>query len=196
MKIIRISLFLLFIALTINGMSQQLEFMGLPLHSTISDYSKVLSSHKFKDEYTWGSLAHQYWEGGDFWKQRNCKVRLFAKNDVLVDIIEIKIPYNNFNSYKDYAQVANELISDLSTKYGIPKIDTLKIEKEVDIIFSSADLKNDLCLIYKWTLSNGELRIMVNRNRAYTILIQYKSIEYINCTKDAVRFKGQGTSDL
>ena len=41
MKIIRISLFLLFIALTINGMSQQLEFMGLPLHSTISDYSKV-----------------------------------------------------------------------------------------------------------------------------------------------------------
>lgn len=196
MKNFNNTIFLLFILLSINGMAQQLEFMGLPLHSTISDYTKVLSSHKFKDEYTWGSLAHQYWDGGDFWKQRNCKVRLFAKNDVLVDIIEIKIPYKNFNSYNEYAQVANELISDLSTKYGIPKIDTLKIEKEVDIIFSSSDLRNDLCFIYKWTLSNGELRIMINRNRVYNLLIQYKSIEYINRSKEAVRFKGQGTSDL
>lgn len=194
-KYIKLITILLTLHFSINCYSQQLEFMGLPLHSTISDYTKVLSSHRFKDEHTAGDLAHQYWRYGDFWKQKNCDVRLFAKDDIYVDIIEIRIPYSNFDSYDEYANVAIELLNDLRKKYGEPQIDTLNPEGS-DIFFNHYDNRNDICYIVKWTLHNGELKLMINNDRVYTLLLQYKSIEYINWTKEASRFKGQGESDL
>ncbi len=192
-RIAKVGILLFFLFLSNNVFSQQLEFMGLPLHSSISEYSKALSLHRFKDEYPG---THTSWSGGDFWKQKNCFVWLFAGDDINVDIVRIGIPYTNFVSYDDYSNVTMELISDLSNKYGKPQLDTLNIEKEKDYYFAIGDHQNDECFIVKWTLPNGELRIMINNDRVYTILMQYKSIEYIKKQKEAARFKGQGASDL
>jgi len=195
-RIIKVSVLLLSMVLSMTCFSQQLEFMGLPIHSSISEYTKVLSSHRFKDEHTAGSLSHQYWEGGDFWKQKNCSVRLFAKDDIHVDIIELLIPYSNFKNAGEYIDSIDELLSDLSTKYGEFTLDTLDIEKETDIFFYPTDHQNDVYCIYTWSLSNGELKVMINLDYVYTISMQYKSIEYINWRRESLKFKGQGSLDL
>ena len=123
MRIIKASILLVTMVLSINCFSQQLEFMGLPIRSTVSDYTKVLSSHKFKDEYTAGNLAHQFWEGGDFWKQKNCNVHLFARDNIHVDIVEVTMP--PMETPNEYINSIVELIDDLSSKYGQYTCDTL-----------------------------------------------------------------------
>ena len=193
MRIIKASILLVTIVLSINCFSQQLEFMGIPIRSTISDYSTVLTAHRFKARYT--SDKRRIWDGGDFWKRRNCFVELYANDGTNVDHIEIRIPTTNI-TYEEYAHIADELLSDLSNKYGIPQIDTLQIATERDVFFTSSDLQNNLCFIVKWSLSNGELKILLNNDRVYAILMKYVSIEYINRIKEASRFKGQGSSDL
>lgn len=170
--------------------------MGLPIHSSISEYTKVLSSHRFKDKYTNGDLAHKYWEGGDFWKQRNCYVHLFAKDDTHVDIIEITIPTDNCKSPNEYINIVNELLTDMSSKYGSCVCDTLDIEKESDIFFHPVWHREDLYYLYTWNKPNGDLKILINTESIYAIFVQYKSIQYINWNKEASRFKGQGSSDL
>ena len=192
-KIIKASILLVSMVLSINGFSQQLEFMGIPIRSTISDYSTVLTAHKFKVRYT--SDKTRIWDGGDFWKQKNCFVELYAYDNTNVDHIEIRIPTTNI-PYEEYARIVNELLSDLSNKYGTPQIDTLHLATERDFFFTSSDLQNNLCFIVKWSLSNGELKILLNNDRVYVILMKYVSIEYINRIKEASRFKGQGSSDL
>lgn len=193
MRIIKASILIVTMVLSINCFSQQLEFLGLPIHSAISDFSKELGSHRFKEYMYKGS---NNWEGGDFWKQKNCYVRLFAKDDIHVDIIEIRIPYYNFESSDEYINAISELVSDLSHKYGQCTCDTLDTEKETDIFFHPVDHKDDLYYLFTWTKSNGELKVLVNNDYIYTILMQYKSIEYINWRKESARFKGQGNSDL
>lgn len=194
MRIIKVSILLLSMVLSMTCFSQQLEFMGLPIHSSISEYTKVLSSHRFKDEYAAGNLAHLYWKGGDFWKQRNCYVHLFARDDIHVDIVEVTMP--PMETTDEYINSIVELIDDLSSKYGQYTCDTLDIEKEKDIFFHPVHHKDDLYFLFTWSKSNGELKVLVNNDYLYAILIQYKSIEYINWNKEAIRFKGQGSSDL
>ena len=72
----------------------------------------------------------------------------------------------------------------------------LDTEKEKDIFFHPVHHKNDLYFLFTWSKSNGELKVLVNNDYLYAILIQYKSIEYINWNKESIRFKGQGSSDL
>lgn len=168
--------------------------MGLPLRSTVSDYTKVLSSHRFKDEYTAGNLAHQFWEGGDFWKQKNCNVYLFAQDDIHVDIVEVTIPPKE--APEEYINSIVELITDLSDKYGQYTYDTLDLEKETDVFFHPVHREDDLFYLFTWFKSNGTLKVVVNNDHIYAIKIQYKSIEYINRQKEAARFRGQGISDL
>ncbi len=194
MRIIKVSILLVTMVLSINCFSQQLEFMGLPLRSTVSDYTKVLSSHKFKDEYTAGNLAHQFWKGGDFWKQKNCNVYLFAQDDIHVDIVEVTIPPKE--APEEYINSIVELITDLSNKYGQYTYDTLDLEKETDVFFHPVHREDDLFYLFTWLKSNGTLKVVVNNDHIYAIKIQYKSIEYINRQKEAARFRGQGISDL
>lgn len=194
-SIIKAFLFLMFMPVTIKGYSQQLEFMGLPIHSSIKEFSKELTSHRFKDIYPNGNLAHQFWEGGDFWKQKNCYVHLFARDDIHVDIIEVTIP--PMETLEGNSNSINELITDLSNKYGQYVIDTLDTKKEKDIFFHPPHLKEeDLFYVLTWSRDNGELKVGVCSNRIYVILIQYKSIEYINWNNESSRFKGKGSSDL
>lgn len=194
-SIIKVLLLLLFMPFTIKGYSQQLEFMGLPIHSSITEFSKELTSHRFKDRYPNGDLAHQFWEGGDFWKQNNCYVHLFARDDIHVDLIEVTIPPKE--TPEDYSNSINELITDISNKYGQFVIDTLGTKKEQDIFFRPPHLKKeDIFYVLKWSLNNGELKVGVCPNRLFAILIQYKSIEYIHWNNEASRFKGKGSSDL
>lgn len=194
MRIIKASILLLLMTLYINSFSQQLEFMGVPLRSTISDYTKVLSSHRFKDKYTAGSLAHLYWEGGDFWKQKNCYVRLYAQDDIHVDIIEVTIP--PMEPPNEYIKSINELITDLSNRYGQYTCDTFDMKKETDVFFRPVHREEDLYYLFTWSKFNGELKLLVNNDYLYAIKLQYKSLEYINKVKESSRFKGQGKSDL
>jgi len=189
-RVIKRELLLLSILFAINGYSQQLEFMGLPINSSKTEFSKVLTAHRFKEN-PW------YWEGGDFWKQRNCFVELYTDDKIHVDIIGIRIPYYNFKTIDEYSNTIVELLSDLSNKYGQYVYDTLNTEKEIDVFFHpSGDHQEDLYYLYKWSKPNGELKVLVNTEYIYTILIQYKTIEYINRRKEAARFRGQGNSDL
>lgn len=59
------SILFFFIMSALSSYAQQLKFMGIPLCSDLSQFSEVL---KAKRLYPSGSLAHQCWEGGDFWK--------------------------------------------------------------------------------------------------------------------------------
>ena len=196
-KNIKQKLLLLFILYAFSGYSQQLEFMGYPIHSPIRDFSNVLTAHGFKDRYTSGDLAHQCWDGGDFWKQKNCNVRLFAQDNVHVDLIEVTISPTNFKTPDEYTNTVAELVSDLSNKYGQCAFETLDVEQEKDIFFHPPHLKEeDVFYVMTWSCNNGELKVGVCSNRVYAVLIKYKSVEYINRNKEAVRFKGQGASDL
>lgn len=188
-RVIKRELLLLSILFAINGYSQQLVFMGLPINSSKTEFSKVLTAHRFKEN-PW------YWEGGDFWKQRNCFVELYTDDKTHVDKIGVRIPYYNFNTIDEYSNTIVELLSDLSNKYGQYVCDTLDIEKDYDAFLHPTDHKDDLYYVFSWNCSNGDLKVMVNANRIYAILIQYQSIEYINRRKEAARFKGQGSSDL
>ncbi|MBQ6725067.1 MAG: hypothetical protein IJQ89_00660 [Bacteroidales bacterium] len=182
-------LLFLLIPVAVNVYSQQLEFMGYPIHSTITEFSKELTSHRFRDKYTNGNLAHQYWEGGDFWKRKNCTVSLFtARDEIHVDLIEVTIPH--VKTIEDYNNSIEELITDLSNKYGQYTVDTVE---ELEIFFYPSNFG---CHLLTWSLANGELKVEVCPNCICDIKMRYESIERINWLKEAARFKGKGSSDL
>ena len=95
-----------------------------------------------------------------------------------MDIVEVTMP--PMETPNEYINSIVELIDDLSSKYGHYTCDTLDIEKEKDIFFHPIHHKDDLYFLFTWSKSNGELKVLVNNDYLYAILIQYKSIEYIN----------------
>lgn len=199
----KIILFIFYILISIANSeivnAQTLEFMGIPIHSHISDYQKVLSEHRFKDKYPHGELSHSYWENGDFWKQKNCFVRLFSMDKSYVDIIKVTIPYSNFKSTSNYVDVLSSLISDLKEKYGITEgiqIDMEELKKSGDMFFYDWDHNGDTFYRFKWKLKNGELILQCNAKRAWGIKLQYTTTEFALKRKEANIFKGGGTSDL
>lgn len=201
MKKTIVFIFYILISILNSGIvnAQTLEFMGIPIHSNISEYQKVLSEHRFTDKYPYGELSHRYWEHGDFWKQKNCYVRLFSMDNSYVDIIEVTIPYSNFKSTSNYVDVLTSLISDLKEKYGMTKgiqIDMEELKKSGDMFFYDWDHNGDTFYWFKWKLKNGELILQCNANRTWGIKLQYTTTEIAFKKKEANKFRGGGTSDL
>ena len=199
MKIIKIITLLFVVLLSNECNAQQLEFLGLPMQSTISEFSQALIDHKFHDEYTSGDLAHKFWRYGDFWKIRKCdEVHLFAQNNIHVELIEVNFyPTANQNSWEDYAKAVNELISDLSDKYGKPNsIDTLRKDKVHYCYVSTAHAENELFYILEWNINEDKLLLIVNNSRGYIVQMRYISKERIRRINESLKFKGKGAADL
>ena len=160
--------------------------MGIPIHSSFDDFSTVLSSHNFKnntkkENATTNYISEQIWENGDFYTQRHCDVHLFSEDGKHIDYIWLRIPRSNFKSLEEYIVVSQELINDLSTKYGNPQIDSLG---------------NNDCQLLKWNLSNGTLEFEINKKIVSPIKLFYQSKEIIDRHTRLKSFKGQGKSDL
>lgn len=188
-----------FLSFTITSYAQQLEFMGLPLHSNLSKYVDVLSKHGFKDKYTNGELAHLYWESGHFWTQRGCYVDLHCDNDKNVELITVLMPYSNFQDAEIYGRNVSQLITDIAEKYGSPNICSFNMEDLKSTDYWSLydhDHNGNKFTMAKWSRGNGELVVVYNNDRIWTIKLLYTTIERINKIKKAKTFKGQGKSDL
>ena len=153
--------------------AQQIEFMGLPLHSHINDYCKVLKEHRFSATY-----ESSFWENGDFWKQRNCYVHTFKSKDDYVNLVEVTIPFKNFKSIDDYRQTITDLLNDFYYKYGNCSTSIYEMEKHNHTDFFYAhDHGGNKFYVYTWNLSNGTIEVLYNADRQWSILIQYTTIE-------------------
>lgn len=199
MKIIKIITLLLVVLLSDECSAQQLEFLGLPMQSTISEFSQALIDHKFQDQYTSGNLAHQFWRYGDFWKIRKCdEVNLFAHDKIHVDLIDVNFyPTANKNSNEDYAKAITELIDDLSDKYGKPKsVDTLRKDKEYYCLIHTAHAENDIFYVMEWNIYEDKLLLVFNNSRGYIVQMRYISKERIRRINESLKFRGKGAADL
>lgn len=199
MRITKIIVLLLFFLFSNYCNAQQLKFLGLPMQSTFSEFSQVLIDHKFHDEYTSGNLAHQFWRYGDFWKINKCQeVSLFAQDNIHVDLINVDFfPSPNRNSVEEHAKAVNELISDLSDKYGTPNsIDTLRKDKEYYCHISTAHAENELFYVLEWNINEDKLLLIFNNSRVYIVQMRYISKERIRRINESLKFKGKGAADL
>lgn len=172
--------------------AQQIEFMGLPLHSKITDYCRVLKEHRFTATY-----KNNNWKDGHFWKQRNCDVAIYESDDNYVGLVNVTIPYNNFNDINDYRQTIGDLLNDFWNKYGNSSPEKYDMESNrYDAFFYAHDHGGDQFYIYTWNLTTGTIQVLYNADRQWSILIQYTTRERINRIKEAQRFRGGGASDL
>lgn len=185
---------LLFIVLfSSECIAQNLKFLGLPMQSTISEFSQALTSHRFHYDNTF-----KFWRYGDFWKIKNCDVNLFAKDNIHVELIDVDFyPTSNQNSWEDYTKAVKDLISDLSDKYGTPhSIDTLREDDVHYCSVSTTFAKNDLFYILEWNIHEDKLLLVFNNSRGYKIQMRYISKERIRRINESLKFKGKGTADL
>ncbi len=176
--------------------TQKLEFMGIPIYSHIKDYKRVLVEHRFQE------IGRDWWEEGDFWKQKHCQVDIsrFKDND-FVYRVKVAIPFSNFNSFEDYQQITFKLLYDYCNKYGIYEESIYDMKShdakhDYDPDFYAHDHGGDIFYLYSWKLDTGTLEVLYNSKRKWSILIRYLSIEKINRDKESSRFRGQGSSDL
>ncbi len=135
----------------VGGYAQQLKFMGVPLCSDLSQYCEVLKAKRFKDKYPSGELAHQCWEGGDFWKMSRCYLHLFTsapkddvsmRNKVTSLTINLPFPYFDFDLYT-YKSMFSELIQDYTETYGA----NFRTEKR-----NNYESKKDGLVAHIWTV--------------------------------------------
>lgn len=145
-------LMLLFSA--VDGFAQNLKFMGLPLCSDLSQYQEVLKAKRFRDKYPSGELAHQCWEGGDFWKMSRCILQLFpsqSKDNVRmrnkITSLQIILPFPYFDmDLEKYKTMLSELVNDYTEVYGTNFVTEKRNNYETN--------KDDL-VAHIWTLSDG-----------------------------------------
>lgn len=172
------------------GYAQQLKFMGIPLCSDLSQYCEVLKAKRFQDKYPSGELAHHCWENGDFWKMSRCDLQLFtsaSKEDVSmknkVTSLTINLPFPNFDiDLNTYKSLLAELVQDYAETYG----NDIKTEK----------LKIDGLVTHIWTVSDGEIRMLVNWNAIWGVEITYTSSYVLQKKREAATFRGSGKEDL
>lgn len=177
------------------GYAQQLKFMGIPLCSDLAQYSEVLKSKRFKDKYPSGELAHQCWDGGDFWKMSRCIIQLFPsapKDDVSmrnkVTSLKINLPFPYFNLDLDsYKSMLSDLIQDYTETYGV----NFRTEKRNNYESNKDDLTAHI-----WTVSDGEIEMIVNWNAVWGVEITYTSSYIIKKRREAATFRGSGKNDL
>lgn len=175
--------------------AQQLKFLGVPLCSDLSQYADALKSKRFKDKYSSGSLAHQYWEGGDFWEISRCSIQLFtsvSSGDVnmknKVTNIKINLPFPYFNiDLETYKTMLSDLINDYADIYGT----NIVTEKR-----NNYETKKDDLVAHIWTVSDGEVEIIVNWNAVWGVEITYTSSYVLQKRREAATFRGSGKNDL
>ncbi len=193
MSIKKIIVLLFIVLFSSECIAQNLNFLGLPMQSTISEFSQALTSHRFHYDNT-----YKFWRYGDFWKIKNCDVHLFAMDNIHVELIDVDFyPTSNQNSWEDYTKAVKDLISDLSDKYGTPhSIDTLREDDVHYCSVSTTFAKNDLFYILEWNIHEDKLLLVFNNSRGYIIQMRYISKERIRRINESLKFKGKGTADL
>ncbi len=189
-----LSLLLVILMSNISGYAQQLKFMGIPLCSDLSQYSEVLKAKRFKDEYVSGDLEHRCWKDGDFWKISRCYVQLFtsAQKDVgmrdKVTSLTINLPFPYFDIDLDtYKSMLSELVKDYAEIYGSDFV----TEKR-----NNYETKKDDLVAHIWTVSDGQIEMIVNWNAVWGVEIKYTSSYILNKRREAATFRGGGKSDL
>lgn len=189
-----LSLLLVILMSNISGYAQQLKFMGIPLCSDLSQYSEVLKAKRFKDEYVSGDLEHRCWKDGDFWKISRCYVQLFtsAQKDVgmrdKVTSLTINLPFPYFDIDLDtYKSMLSELVKDYAEIYGSDFV----TEKH-----NNYETKKDDLVAHIWTVSDGQIEMIVNWNAVWGVEIKYTSSYILNKRREAATFRGGGKSDL
>ena len=178
----------------VNGYAQQLKFLGVPLCSDLSQYCDVLKAKRFKDKYPSGTLAHECWEGGDFWKISRCYVQLFTapKDDASmrnkVTSLTINLPFPYFNlDLESYKSMLSELVQDYAETYGTSFV----TEKR-----NNYETKKDDLVAHIWTVSDGQIEMIVNWNAVWGVEITYTSSYVLNKRREAATFRGAGKRDL
>ena len=174
--------------------AQQLKFMGIPLCSDLSQYCDVLKAKRFKDKYPSGTLAHECWEDGDFWKISRCYVQLFTapkddesmRNKVTNLTINLPFPYFNID-LETYKTMLSELVNDYAQIYG----SNIVTEKRKNIETGKDDLVSHI-----WNVSDGKIEMIVNWNAVWGVEIKYTSSYVLNKRRAAATFRGAGKSDL
>lgn len=168
--------------------------MGIPLCSDLSQYSEVLKAKRFKDEYVSGDLEHRCWKDGDFWKISRCYVQLFtsAQKDVgmrdKVTSLTINLPFPYFDIDLDtYKSMLSELVKDYAEIYGSDFV----TEKR-----NNYETKKDDLVAHIWTVSDGQIEMIVNWNAVWGVEIKYTSSYILNKRREAATFRGGGKSDL
>lgn len=190
-----LSLLLILFMSNVSGYAQQLKFMGIPLCSDLSQYSEVLKAKRFKDEYASGNLAHRCWKDGDFWKISRCRLQLFTsapkddvnmRNKVTSLLINLPFPYFNID-LETYKSMLSELLKDYAETYGTDFV----TEKR-----NNYETKKDDLVAYIWTVSDGQIEIIINWNAVWGVEITYTSSYVLNKRREAATFRGGGKSDL
>ena len=177
------------------GNAQQLKFMGIPLCSELSDYGEVLKAKRFKDKYPSGELAHRCWDGGDFWKISRCYLQLFTsalKEDVSmrnkVTSLKINLPFPYFNiDLETYKSMLSELVQDYAETYG----KDFKTERR-----NNYETNKDDLVAHIWSVSDGEIEMVVNWNAVWGAEITYTSLYVLPKRREAATFRGSGKEDL
>ena len=189
-----LSFFLVLFLSNVSGHAQQLKFLGIPLCSDLSQYSEVLKAKRFKDIYANGDLAHRVWENGDFWRISRCYLHLFtsAQDDVgmkdKVTSLTINLPFPWFDIDLDtYKSMLSELVKDYTEVYGTDFV----TEKRKNIETGKDDL-----VAHIWTVSDGQIEMVVNWNAVWCVEITYTSLYVLNKRREAAKFRGAGKSDL
>lgn len=178
----------------VDGFAQNLKFMGLPLCSDLSQYQEVLKAKRFRDKYPSGELAHQCWEGGDFWKMSRCILQLFpsqSKDNVRmrnkITSLQIILPFPYFDmDLEKYKTMLSELVNDYTEVYGTNFVTEKRNNYETN--------KDDL-VAHIWTLSDGQIEMIINWNAVWAVEINYRSY-VLNKSRETSTFRGAGKSDL
>ena len=177
------------------GHAQQLKFMGIPLCSDLSQYENVLKAKRFRDKYPSGELAHRCWDSGDFWKISRCYLQLFtsaSKDDVSmrnkVTSLNINLPFPYFDiDLETYRSMLSELVQDYVETYG----KDFKTERR-----NNYETKKDDLVAHIWTVSDGEIEMVVNWNAVWGVEITYTSSYVLRKRREAATFRGSGKNDL
>lgn len=169
--------------------------MGIPLCSDLSQYEEVLKAKRFRDKYPSGDLAHRCWDGGDFWKVSRCYLQLFTsalKEDVnmrnKVTSLKINLPFPYFNiDLETYKSMLSELVQDYAETYG----KDFKTERRNNFETNKDDL-----VAHIWTVSDGEIEMVVKWNAVWGVEITYTSSYVLQKRREAATFRGSGKEDL
>lgn len=179
----------------VGGYAQQLKFMGIPLCSDLSQYEEVLKAKRFRDKYPSGELAHRCWEGGDFWKMSKCDLQLFTsalKDDVSmrnkVTSLKINLPFTYFNLDLDtYKSMLSELVQNYTDTYG----KDFQTERR-----NNYETNKDDLVAHIWSVSDGEIEMVVNWNAVWGVEITYTSSYVLQKRRETATFRGFGKNDL
>ena len=166
--------------------AQEMRFLGIPFGTESRVFNQELINKGFKwitATSSWSEKTYKAELEGDFWKVRNCKIRLYSyscddvKNSCPISEALVILHVDGLQA-EDFANLYKELISDFETKYGN--------------FSETKELASGQTTI--WHLKNGD--IVVDRVLCIGFRIKYVSSIRLKQIEEENRFKGNGSSDL